>query len=220
MKVDFHCHTFYSRDSLNRIGPLIVAAQKAGLDRLVITDHNTIQGGLEAKQAAPELIIVGEEIKTTAGELLAAFVSQALPQGLDPLQAIEELKKQGAFISISHPFDPYRSGWSLSQLEELIPYVDAIEIMNARALDKKFNTRAMEFARAHGLAGTAGSDAHLGVEVGKFALELPDFVDADSLRRSIKEGTPVGGLSPAWVHLGSTWAKWTKKSKEHEIELK
>lgn len=220
MRVDFHSHTFYSKDSLNRIRPLVSAARKAGLDRLVITDHNNLRGAFEAQKAAPDLIIVGEEIKTTAGELLAAFVTQEIPQGLEPFEVIRRLRDQGAFISVSHPFDPYRSGWTLAQLEELVPMVDAIEILNARALNPMFNTRAQEFARAHGLPGTAGSDAHLTVEVGKAALEVPDFSDADGLKRGIKEGTLVGGLSPAWVHFGSTWAKLVKVANPHEIELK
>jgi predicted metal-dependent phosphoesterase TrpH len=203
-----------------RIPALINAARKAGLDRVVVTDHNSIRGALEARQLAPDLIIVGEEVRTTAGELLAAFVTQPVPAGLEPLEALKQLRGQGAFVSVSHPFDPHRSGWSLAQLEELAPLVDAIEIMNARALDKNYNLRAVEFARAHGLAGTAGSDAHQQGEIGKAALSLPEFGDAESLKSCIQEGEIQGGLSPAWVHLGSTWAKVAKKLSPHEIELK
>ena len=219
MKVDFHVHSEASPDSLMRIPALIRATRKAGLDRVVITDHNSISGALEAQQLAPELIIVGEEVRTTAGELLAAFVTQPVPAGLNPMEALKRLRDQAAFISISHPFDPYRSGWNLEQLEQLAPLVDAIEIVNARALAMNYNTRAIEFARAHGLAGTVGSDAHQPGEIGKAALSLPDFNDAESLKDSILQGEYVGGLSPAWVHLGSTWAKVVKKLGPHEIEL-
>jgi len=111
-------------------------------------------------------------------------------------------------------------GWSLEQLEQLAPLVDAIEVMNARALSNTFNTRAAEFARAHNLPGTAGSDAHLLMEIGKATLELPEFSDTLSLKRAIQDATTLGGLSPAWVHLGSTWAKLVKKTKPREIELK
>jgi hypothetical protein len=220
LKVDFHVHTYYSNDSLNRIPVLLAAARKAGLDRVVITDHNSIHGALEAQRLAPDLVIVGEEVRTSAGEFLATFVSRQVPSGLDPMQALELLREQGAFVSISHPFDPHRSGWSLEQLEQLAPLVDAIEVMNARALSNTFNTRAAEFARAHNLPGTAGSDAHLLMEIGKAALELPEFSDTLSLKRAIQDATTLGGLSPAWVHLGSTWAKLVKKTKPREIELK
>ena len=62
--VEFHCHTDYSRDSSNRIPALIAAARARGIDKLAITDHNTIAGALVAKELAPDLIIVGEEILT------------------------------------------------------------------------------------------------------------------------------------------------------------
>jgi hypothetical protein len=220
LKVDFHAHTYHSPDSLSRIPALIKAARKAGLDRLVITDHNSIRGALEAQQIEPEMIIVGEEIRTTAGEFLAAFVTKHVPRGLDPKHALELLREQGAFVSISHPFDPYRSGWSLEQLEQLAPLVDAVEVLNARALDKNYNIKAMEFARAHRLPGTAGSDGHLPIEIGKAYLELPAFSDTASLKRSIQDSVCAGGLSPAWVHFGSTWAKLVKKIRPREIELK
>ena len=58
-----------------------------------------------------ELIIIGEEIQTTEGELLAAFVEREIPAGLEPGAAIKMLKDQNAFISVSHPFDTMRSGW-------------------------------------------------------------------------------------------------------------
>ena len=44
LKVDFHCHTEFSKDSLTRIPDLLKAARAAGLDRVVITDHNGLEG--------------------------------------------------------------------------------------------------------------------------------------------------------------------------------
>ena len=123
LRVDFHCHTIHSSDSLTRIPAIIQAARRIGLDKLVITDHNTIDGALEAFQLAPDLVIVGEEVKTTEGEFLAAFVTEPLPKKLEPFEALSRLKDQGAFISISHPFDPVRSGWSRETLERLAPHL-------------------------------------------------------------------------------------------------
>jgi len=75
LKVDFHVHTRWSRDSLNQLPQLLKSVERRGLDRIVITDHNTIAGALAARQLAPERVIVGEEVLTTRGELLAAFVT-------------------------------------------------------------------------------------------------------------------------------------------------
>ena len=68
--LEFHCHTYASKNSLTRPADLIKTARRKGLNRLVITDHNSITGALEAREIDPELVIVGEEIMTTSGEIL------------------------------------------------------------------------------------------------------------------------------------------------------
>lgn len=219
LKVDFHTHTLYSPDSIAKIENLIKAAHSRGLDRLVITDHNRIAGALKAKQMEPDFIIVGEEIKTTTGEILASFVQEQIPAGLDPFRVIELLRQQNAFISLSHPMDFARCGWPLELLTELAPLVDAIEVANARVFKPQTNSQAYQFAIKHGLAFTAGSDAHDPYEVGRMVLDVPDFTDADGLRRVIRMGKPVGVRSHSWVHLFSVQARITKALRPDEYWL-
>jgi predicted metal-dependent phosphoesterase TrpH len=209
--VDFHCHTRASKDSLTTPEKLIAAAQKKGLGRVVVTDHNTIQGALAAQPLAPDLIIVGEEIKTSKGEILAAFVQVEIPSMLSPVETIRRLRDQGAFISVSHPFDLRSGAWKLEDLLEITGLVDAVEIFNARIIKADANDLTLEFARTHGLAGTAGSDAHAAFELGAAALELPPFDGADGLRGVIHEGKVCGHVSPWWVHAASSYARWRKK---------
>ncbi len=129
LSVEFHCHTYASKDSLTRPADLVKAARRKGLDRLVITDHNSIAGALESRAIDPQLVIVGEEIMTTKGEILAAYVQEEIPALLSPQETIRRLKEQGAFISVSHPFDEMRAGgWQESDLLEIVPFVDAIEV--------------------------------------------------------------------------------------------
>ena len=97
LSIEFHCHTNSSKDSLLPPEKLVDTCRRKGLDRVVITDHNTITGALRAKEYAPDFVIIGEEIMTTQGELLAAFVSEEIPKGLAPQEAIERLRAQGAF---------------------------------------------------------------------------------------------------------------------------
>src|SRR6185369_12745394 len=104
-RVEYHCHTNASKDSLTPPEELIAAARARGIDRLIITDHNTIAGARAAQELAPELVVVGEEIMTTRGEILAAFLTDEIPAGLSPQETIGRLREQGAFISVSHPFD-------------------------------------------------------------------------------------------------------------------
>lgn len=211
LRVEFHCHTVYSKDSLTSPEALLAACRRKGIDRVVITDHNNIQGALAAQKLDPEMVIVGEEIKTEKGELLAAFVTEEVRRDLPPLEAIRRLREQGAFISVSHPFDRLRNGaWALPDLEEIAPLVDAIEVFNARCMQAEFNKLAQQFAQEHGLAGTAGSDAHVAFELGAAHLLLPEFTDAEGLRKALPGAQVVGRLSPWWVHFASMYARWRK----------
>jgi predicted metal-dependent phosphoesterase TrpH len=212
LRVEFHCHTIYSKDSLTKPRSLVAAARRAGLDRVIVTDHNSIEGALAAKNIAPDLIIIGEEIMTTHGEILAAFVTEKIPAGLKPRQVISLLRDQGAFISVSHPFDVFRGGhWELPQLLDIAPLVDAIETFNSRCMDMRPNLLAQKFALQHNLAGTVGSDAHTGWEIGRASLSLEKFIDADGLRSVIRSGVETVRLSPPLIHLSSRYASAMKK---------
>src|SRR5512139_2701026 len=105
LSVEFHCHTVFSKDSLTPPQTLVEICRRKAIDRVVVTDHNTIEGARAAQALDMELVIVGEEIMTTQGEILAAYVTEEIPAFLSPLETIKRLKNQGAFISVSHPFD-------------------------------------------------------------------------------------------------------------------
>ena len=212
LNVEFHCHTRYSKDSLIEIPDLLRASDRKGIHKLFITDHNTIAGALEAVELASDRFLVGEEIMTNRGELLAFFVKDEIPGGLPPLEAIHRLRLQDAFISVPHPFDKLRAGhWRVADLLEILPYIDAIEMFNSRCLIPQYNLNAIVFAQQHHILGTVGSDAHSLGEVGAATLTLPDFYDADSLRRSLSLAEPHTHMSPPWVHLYSRYASWSKR---------
>lgn len=187
-------------------------ARRKGIDRVIVTDHNSIAGAREAYGIDPELVIVGEEIMTTKGEILAAFVKEEVPPDLTPLETINILKEQGAFISVSHPFDELRKGgWMEHDLLEILPLVDAIEVYNSRCMLPRFNRRAELFAQKHNIAGTVGSDAHAAFEVGRSLLLLDQFTGPDEMRKVIRRGIPKVKWSPPWFHLTSRYASMIKK---------
>jgi predicted metal-dependent phosphoesterase TrpH len=208
---DFHTHSIYSHDSLMTPVQLVNAALQSGLGKVAVTDHNSIRGALEASEIAPEHVIVGEEIMTSSGEILGLYMTDEIPHRLTPQETIERLRKQGAFISISHPFDNHRSLWKLQELIDLIPFVDAMEVFNARCMNNRYNEIANQFAIEHGLLGTVGSDAHSAREVGGVHMILPDFSDAGELRIALKDATMAGRLASPLVHVDSRWAKFVKK---------
>ncbi len=214
LKVEFHCHTNASKDSLTHPLDLVKAARKKGLGRLIITDHNSIAGAVAAHALDPQLVIVGEEIMTTRGEILASFVKEEIPANLSPKDTIRRLKEQGAFISISHPFDELRKGgWQEADLLEILPDVDAIEVYNSRCMYPRFNRHAQAFAEKHNIPGTVGSDAHAAFEVGRSILLLDPFTGPEEMRAVIRRGIPQVKWSPWWVHLVSRYASSVKKLK-------
>lgn len=212
LRVEFHCHTIASKDSLTRPRDLVEACRRKGIDRVVVTDHNTIAGARAAQALDPELVIVGEEILTTRGEILAAFVTEEIPAGLTPLETIRRLREQGAFISVSHPFDEFREGgWEEEDLLEITPLVDAIEVFNSRCMVPRFNRAAKRFAEEHNLAGTVGSDAHAAFEVGRSLLRVDQFAGPDGMRAVIRNAQFETRWSPPWFHLSSRFAVLRKR---------
>ncbi|MEP0804003.1 MAG: PHP domain-containing protein [Chloroflexota bacterium] len=207
LTLEFHCHTVFSKDSLTSPQKLIDTCRRRGIDRVVVTDHNTIAGALAAQKLDPERVIVGEEIMTTRGELLAAFVTEEVPPFLSPRETIRRLKEQGAYISVSHPFDRLRNGaWREEDLLEILPQVDAIEVFNSRCMNPRFNREAQAFAGRHGVSGTVGSDAHAAFEVGRSLLLVEQFEGPGEMRKVIPKAVAKTRLSPPWVHFWSRYA--------------
>jgi len=206
-------HTCASPDSRTRLEAVIAAARRRGLARIVITDHNTIAGALAARKLAPDLVIVGEEIMTTEGELLAAFLREQVPPGLSPEETIARVRAQGGFVAVAHPYDVRRKGhWQPDALARIAPQVDAIEGFNARCFSAKANQRAVAFAREAGLPVVAGSDAHTAGEIGQAAVSLPSFHDTASLKAALAQAAVQGKISPWWVVLASRYAKITGRA--------
>lgn len=174
--VDLHCHTNASFDSL--ADPLAVAraARDRGITHLAITDHDRIDGALRARDAGiPGItILVGEEVRTSDGDLIAVFLEKAVPPGLSPAETIARVREQGGLVGIPHPFDRYRGslGNAEEEIRALAGLVDWIEAHNARIIGGKGNERAAALAREVGVPGVAVSDAHSVLEVGVAATRL------------------------------------------------
>lgn len=168
--IDLHCHTNASFDSLSDPVKVARAAVRLGITHLAITDHDRIEGALRARDGAPDglTVIVGEEVRTTAGDLICLFLDAAVPPGLPPVEAIARVRAQGGLVGIPHPFDRHRSSMAnvTEQLDALAALVDWVEAFNARVVFREGNERAQAFALRTGLPGVAVSDAHSLLEVG------------------------------------------------------
>jgi predicted metal-dependent phosphoesterase TrpH len=166
--IDLHCHTRASFDSLASPAAVARVASERGLTHLAITDHERLDGALEARAAAPAglTIIVGEEIRTMAGDLIGLFLERAVPPGLSAVDAVAAVREQGGLVGMPHPFDRMRGSILRdAATASLAPLVDWVEVHNARLIGRG-NEQASEYASANHLPGVAVSDAHTVMEVG------------------------------------------------------
>jgi len=191
--VDLHCHTNASFDSLASPASVVRAAASRGLTHLVITDHDRIDGALQARDAAPAglSVIVGEEVRTREGDIICVFLERPILSGAPVLETIAAARDQGALVGIPHPFDRSRASLLVDpHLESLADRVDWVETWNARVVDGEVNARAAAFARARGLPDIAVSDAHSILEVGlAYSILYGDLSTPTGLRDALKSAS-------------------------------
>ena len=211
LRIDLHIHTRASYDCLNDYSDVVATARARGLDRIAITDHNEIDGALRARELDPELVIVGEEVKTAEGvDISGLFVSARIPKGTPALETVQAIREQGGLVYVPHPFAGGK-GLGESVLAAIQPWIDIVEVFNARIHRQELNAQAQRWAEARGLPGGAGSDAHTLAEIGRAVVELPYFDGRAELVAALHKGRVNGFSSSRWVHLASTWAKFAPR---------
>lgn len=215
MKLDLHLHTFRSPDSSASYDAIIRAVERAGLDAIAVTDHNTIRGAVELARVAPFPVIIAEEIRTLEGEVIGYFLQEEIPKRLPLEETIARIKVQGGVVAVPHPVDRARRASALGEgaLRRVIDQVDLIEGRNARCMVPEDNARACAIAAEYGLPLTAGSDAHHPSEIGRCYVELPDFDPADpqGFLAAMRAARLHGTESRAWVKLYSAAARLRKR---------
>jgi predicted metal-dependent phosphoesterase TrpH len=226
--VDLHCHTSASFDSLATPAAVVRAAAARGLTHLAITDHERIDGALEAREIVAETaggppltILVGEEIRTREGDLIAVFLAERVEGGMSAAETVAAVREQGGLIGVPHPFDRFRgsvgagaSGGTVGGgLDELVAAADWIEAWNARILLGDGNERAADLARRLGLPGVAVSDAHTTMEVAIASTGLRgDPATPAGLLAALAAGpTLLMGRASAYVRLVTPAAKLVQR---------
>jgi predicted metal-dependent phosphoesterase TrpH len=207
-----HLHSRVSHDSLNSYEGLLRTAAARGLDRIVVTDHNRIDGALRLKEMDPERVIIGEEVKTAEGaDIIGIFLTEPIPKRTPARETCERIRAQGGVVYVPHPFDVRRSG-SGPLLEKIADLIDAVEAHNARTWLRSVNDRGERWATERGFRLGAGSDAHTLRELGRGYVEVPPFEPTrESFLASLRAGRVAGRMfSSPLCSLFSTYAKLHK----------
>lgn len=212
MKVDMHVHTCYSKDATLSLETIVESCRRRGLDGVAITDHNTIAGALALKEMASFLVIMGEEINTTKGEILGFFLKEEIPGGLTPEEAMAHIREQGGLVGVPHPLDRVRrSAMGQVALLDILDELDFLEGFNSRVTFPSDNRKAQALAKAQGLPITAGSDAHTAYEIGRAYVEMPNFNGREGFLEALREAQIFGHLTPPWIHIATTWNRLRAK---------
>ena len=209
LKVDLHMHTHFSPDSLVSPERLVARCLKVGLNCIAVTDHNTTEGARVVKSIAPFFVIVGEEVRTSEGEVTGLFLTETIPEGLSIGETARRIKDQGGLVSIPHPFDRFR-GEVISRrgLDEVVQYADIVEVFNARNNLSADDRRALDFAREHGLLTSGVSDSHTTMELGRTYVEMPDFDGTpEGFKLALSQGKIVGRRTSPLIHIVTSLTK-------------
>ncbi len=212
VRVDMHVHTRFSPDSLNPPEGILAAMDARGIHRVVIADHDRLEGALRLRDRAPDRILTGEEVKTREGpDVIGIFLEEEIPRGTPIRETCERIRAQGGVVYIPHPFDTRRNGAG-DLLDGIAELVDVVEAHNARTFRRELNQRGEAWAIRAGKRLGAGSDAHTLPEIGAAYVEVPAFEPTrDGFLAALDAGRVAGrGTSSRVVTLGSSYARARK----------
>jgi predicted metal-dependent phosphoesterase TrpH len=190
VRIDLHLHSRYSHDGRSTLEELIERCAECGLERIALTDHNTVEGALALAQIAPELAIVGEEAKTREGEVIGLFITRRLPPYMRAEDVMDMIHEMGGLTYVPHPLDRHRSNFSAERIAELAGRIDIIETYNAWC-EPAENQAAARLAKELEKVSATGSDAHAASELGRSWMEIEDYTTPQDFLEKLRSARHV-----------------------------
>jgi predicted metal-dependent phosphoesterase TrpH len=184
--------------------------QRTDLDLIAVTDHERIDGALRARElhAAGDYhfgLVIGEEITTRRGHLLALFLTERVPPLRSLEETVERIHEQGGIAIAPHPLAPLtpslgrRSLLRLHHDPDPRHRLDAIEMLNPSVAGRARRPHRTALNEQLGLAPLGNSDAHVLEHVGTGWTWFPG-TGPDHYRAALAAGTTV----PEGVY----WTHW------------
>ena len=176
---DLHIHSTYSPDSATTVRAILKQAADAGLDVIAVTDHDDIQGSLEARDLAPQFgieSIPGVEVSTGEGHLIALFIESLPPAGMSLIETLIFVGKHGGIAIIPHPFTNLPGSLSMDSVLKALAHpiakgvLKGIETHNLGTL--AFNGTAQKLSVYLPLARIGSSDSHVYWTIGDARTEF------------------------------------------------
>lgn len=200
-KADLHIHTRYSPDCFNPIAASAKKAVKRGLHVIAVTDHNEIKGAYEMEKYVEENeldlnVIIGEEISTLQGHIIALFIKRRIPPNLTLREAITAVKQQGGLVIIPHlSFSKkIQSEYchrmrihyqNLIDQPEILDMIDGIEAENFTLAEPDYSSKARFFnQKILNKCEIGSSDTHILKHIG-LAYTFFEGETLEDLKRAI-----------------------------------
>ncbi len=196
-RADLHIHTLASDGVASVEEVLAYVERETDLDVIAVSDHERADAALAGRALARARglridVIVGEEITTRGGHLLALF----LQERIRPLQSlrttIAAVHEQGGLAIAAHPLAPYPICASARAIRRLQAdpdprfHLDGLEAFNPTSAGRTHHAKVVALADELGTAATGGSDAHLLEAIGTAYTTFPGRT-AEDLRHAIEE---------------------------------
>ena len=229
-RADLHIHTLASDGTAGVVEILDHVERNTELDVIAITDHERIDAALVGRSMASDRglsfeVVVGEEVTTLGGHLLALWVEKPV-KSFRPLGAtIAAVHDQGGIAIPAHPLVPYplcAQGFVLRRLLASEPRFrpDAIEAFNPTTLGKPWHSRVVRFADEHGLARVGNSDAHDLASIGIGWTTFPGR-DGAALRAAIgaRATRHHGSFHPTGSQIGTFGQQLRKYSRDARASI-
>jgi predicted metal-dependent phosphoesterase TrpH len=189
---DLHIHSIHSSDATTTVRAILRQAADVGLDVIAITDHDEIQGSLEAQQLAPRYgveVISGAEVSTSEGHLVALFIKELPPAGMSLIDTLLHIGRQGGIAIAPHPFNHLPNSLSMQAVLGAItnPRAKAVlfGIETHNMGTQNFDRLVQKLSIYLPLAKIASSDAHVYWAIGAGRTEFIGKT-ANDLRAAIE----------------------------------
>ncbi len=213
---DLHIHTAFSDGMAEAPALLDYVESETDLDVIAITDHDDIRGAWSAREAWAKGryrfdFVVGVEMTTIEGHLLALYLEAPVPS-LCPLEeALAAVHRQGGLCVIPHPMSRLTRSLDRRSIERVLNggrdgvYFDGIEGVHRSPISAGWRDAGSALNRELGLdlAEVASSDSHFLRTIGcartEFLGRTGDDLKSALLNRSTK---PVAVHCPTLAEIG------------------
>jgi predicted metal-dependent phosphoesterase TrpH len=172
-RADMHIHSLYSDGTASVAQILEHVEHRTDLDVIAITDHERIDGALRAAElhAAGDYgfdLVIGEEVTTRRGHVLALYVTERIP-ALRPLaDTLHAIHAAGGLAIAAHPLAPLPLSVGTRSLRRVrdhaheAVYFDALELFNPSYAGRTRQGARLDLNAAElGLPGVGNSDGHV-----------------------------------------------------------